>query len=77
MQALYTQHEMLCKFELLEGPLRDHIANLVRQLAEAEEEVESANTVITKRDESLARLGASKGEADAVIEDLRSDLASV
>lgn len=51
---------MFCKFESLEGPLQEHIANLVKQLAEADEEVESANTVTNKRDESLARLEALK-----------------
>lgn len=67
---------MLCKFESLEGPLRDHIADLVRQLAEAEEGVESANMVIKKRDDSLARMQALKGEVDETIEALRSDLVS-
>lgn len=67
---------MLCKFESLEGSLRDHIADLVRQLAEAEKEVESANILLKKRDEALTRSETLKKEADEVIEVLRSDMAS-
>lgn len=67
---------MLCKFESLKGPLRDHISDLVRQLAEAEEEVESAKMVIKKRDDALARLQVLKGETDETIDLLRTDLVS-
>lgn len=68
---------MLIKFKSLEGPLRDHIADLARQLAKAEEEVESANMVIKKRDGSLAQMQALKEEANRTIEALKTDLVSV
>lgn len=67
---------MLCKFESLEGPLRDHIADPVKQFSDAEDEVEFAKVVISKRDESIAQLEILKKEVEVVIEVLMSDLPS-
>lgn len=67
---------MLHKFESLEGQLRGHIADLLKQLGYAGDEVESAKAVISKRDESIARMEMQRKEAKAMIKVLRSDLAS-